>query len=94
MKKRAGKGPFPAHFFASFLVQNGRGCDIIAEIDARPGRAHRKERTPMSKPVTFAICGCGARGLEAYAPYQLTHPEEMKVVAGADVRPQRLELLQ
>ncbi len=48
----------------------------------------------MSQPVTFAICGCGARGLEAYAPYQLTHPEEMKVVAGADVRPQRLELLQ
>ena len=48
----------------------------------------------MSKPVTFAICGCGARGLEAYAPYQLTHPEEMKVVAGADVRPERLELLQ
>ena len=47
----------------------------------------------MSKPVTFAICGCGARGLEAYAPYQLTHPEEMKVVAGADVRPERLELL-
>lgn len=48
----------------------------------------------MSKPVTFAICGCGARGLEAYAPYQLTHPEDMKVVAGADVRPERLELLQ
>ena len=48
----------------------------------------------MSKPVTFAICSCGARGLEAYAPYQLTHPEEMKVVAGADVRPERLELLQ
>ena len=48
----------------------------------------------MSKPVTFAICGCGARGLEAYAPYQLTHPEEMKVVAGADVRPEWLELLQ
>ena len=48
----------------------------------------------MTKPITFAICGCGARGLEAYAPYQLTHPEEMKVVAGADVRPERLELLQ
>lgn len=48
----------------------------------------------MSQPVTFAICGCGDRGLEAYAPYQFTHPEEMKVVAGADVRPERLELLQ
>ena len=29
----------------------------------------------MSNPVTFAICGCGARGLEAYAPYQEDHPD-------------------
>ena len=48
----------------------------------------------MSQPVTFAICGCGDRGLDAYAPYQHAHPEEMKIVAGADVRPERLELLQ
>lgn len=47
----------------------------------------------MSNPVTFAICGCGARGLEAYAPYQEQHPEEMKVVAGADIRPERLRML-
>ena len=47
----------------------------------------------MSKPVTFAICGCGARGLEAYAPYQDAHPEEMKIVAGADCRPERLAML-
>lgn len=47
----------------------------------------------MSKPITFAICGCGARGLEAYAPYQKEHPEEMRIVAGADVRPERLALL-
>ena len=47
----------------------------------------------MSNPVTFAICGCGARGLEAYAPYQEQHPDEMKVVAGADVRPERLRML-
>jgi predicted dehydrogenase len=44
----------------------------------------------MSQPVTFAICGCGDRGLDAYAPYQHAHPEEMKIVAGADVRPERL----
>ena len=37
----------------------------------------------MSQPVTFAICGCGDRGLDAYAPYQHAHPEEMKIVAGA-----------
>ncbi len=47
----------------------------------------------MSTPITFAICGCGARGLDAYAPYQRQHPEEMKIVAGADVRPERLALL-
>ena len=48
----------------------------------------------MPYPVTFAICGCGARGLEAYAPYQETHPEEMRIVAGADPRPERLAMLQ
>lgn len=47
----------------------------------------------MPQPVTFAICGCGARGLEAYAPYQERHPEEMKIVAGADTRPERLAML-
>ena len=47
----------------------------------------------MSTPITFAICGCGARGLEAYAPYQESHPGEMKIVAGADTRPERLALL-
>ena len=48
----------------------------------------------MSKPVTFAICGCGNRGLDAYAPYQDLHPERMKIVAGADSRPERLVMLQ
>ena len=47
----------------------------------------------MPQPVTFAICGCGARGLEAYAPYQARRPDEMKIVAGADTRPERLALL-
>ena len=47
----------------------------------------------MTKPITFAICGCGSRGLEAYANYQKLHPEEMKIVAGADTRPGRLALL-
>lgn len=44
-------------------------------------------------PVTFAVCGCGSRGLEAYASYQKIHPEKMKIVAGADCRPGRLALL-
>lgn len=47
----------------------------------------------MKGPITFAICGCGNRGLEAYAPYQTLHPEKMKIVAGADCRPERLAML-
>ncbi len=43
--------------------------------------------------VTIAICGCGNRGLTAYTEYQKVHPEKMKVVAGADIRKERLELL-
>ena len=42
---------------------------------------------------TVAICGCGSRGLDAYAPYAKEHPERMRVVAGADLRPERLEKL-
>lgn len=47
----------------------------------------------MSKPVTFAICGCGCRGLEAYAPYQKQHPDNMKITAGADPDEERLRML-
>lgn len=43
--------------------------------------------------VTLAICGCGSRGLYAYAQYQKLFPDELKVVAGADIKPERLELL-
>ena len=35
----------------------------------------------MSYPVTFAICGCGSRGLDAYASYQKVHPGKMKIIA-------------
>lgn len=45
------------------------------------------------RKITFAICGCGSRGLDAYAQYQKLHPEEMEIVAAADSRPERLELL-
>lgn len=37
----------------------------------------------MTKPITFAICGCGSRGLDAYAVYQKNHPDRMRIVAGA-----------
>ena len=32
----------------------------------------------MDKPVTFAICGLGIRGLEAYAAFQKQHPEKIE----------------
>ncbi|MFR1785347.1 MAG: Gfo/Idh/MocA family protein [Ruthenibacterium lactatiformans] len=48
----------------------------------------------MDKPVTFAICGLGIRGLEAYAAFQKQHPEEMKITAGADPDPDRRAALQ
>lgn len=47
----------------------------------------------MSNEVTFAICGCGQRGLLTYAPYAKEYPEKARIVAGADPDPLRLEVL-
>ena len=57
-------------------------------------RKKKKGRTTMDKPVTFAICGLGIRGLEAYAAFQKQHPEKMKITAGADPDPDRRAALQ
>ena len=43
--------------------------------------------------ITVAVCGCGARGLFAYMKYAELFPDRMKVVAGADILPERLQLL-
>ncbi len=43
--------------------------------------------------ITVAVCGCGARGLFAYMEYAKRFPDRMKVVAGADIIPERLQLL-
>lgn len=48
----------------------------------------------MKRPVTFAICGFGIRGMEAYASYQKTHPEDMRLVAVADPDPARRAVAQ
>ena len=42
------------------------------------------------KPITVAIAGCGSRGLDTYAACQTRFPEKMKVVAAADIRPEKL----
>lgn len=47
-----------------------------------------------NNPITFAICGFGSRGRDAYAVYQKAHPDRMKIVAVADPLPQRLEAAQ
>ncbi len=43
--------------------------------------------------ITVAICGCGNRGLFAYASLSKIVPDRMKIVAGADIRPERLVML-
>lgn len=48
----------------------------------------------MERPVTFAICGLGIRGMEAYASFQKLHPEKMKITAGADPDARRRTALQ
>jgi len=48
----------------------------------------------MKQPVTFAICGLGNRGQEAYACFQKKHPEKMKIVAIADPDSERRQLAQ
>ena len=48
----------------------------------------------MKRPVTFAVCGFGIRGMEAYSSYQKTHPDEMRLVAVADPDPARRAIAQ
>ena len=43
----------------------------------------------IKKPVTFAVCGFGNRGMEAYSVYAQQAPEEMRLVAVADPLPER-----
>ena len=43
----------------------------------------------MSKPVTAVLFGAGLRGADAYAPYSLSHPDELSFVAVAEPDPER-----
>ena len=42
------------------------------------------------KPITIAIAGCGSRGQDTYAACQERFPDKMKIVAAADIRPEKL----
>ena len=43
----------------------------------------------MTQPVTAVLFGAGLRGADAYAPYALAHPNELKFVAVAEPDPAR-----
>ena len=43
----------------------------------------------MTQPITAVLFGAGLRGADAYAPYALAHPEELKFVAVAEPDPVR-----
>lgn len=43
----------------------------------------------MTQPITAVLFGAGLRGADAYAPYALAHPDELKFVAVAEPDPAR-----
>ena len=43
----------------------------------------------MPKPVEVVLIGAGNRGGDAYASYALRHPEEIRIAAVAEPRPER-----
>ena len=45
----------------------------------------------MNKPITVALAGCGSRGKDTYAPLAERFPDKMKLVAAADIVPEKLE---
>jgi len=45
----------------------------------------------MAKPIEAILIGAGQRGLDAYAPYALQHPEQIQFVAVAEPNPERRE---
>ena len=50
----------------------------------------REEVSQMKAPITFAIAGFGDRG-STYASMEKLFPDKMKVVAVADLLPQKVE---
>ncbi len=53
----------------------------------------KKEGITMNAPITFAICGFGDRG-STYASMQKLFPDKMKVVAVADLNPDKVKKAQ
>lgn len=45
----------------------------------------------MTRPIEAVLIGAGQRGAEAYAPYALQHPQQLRFVAVAEPIPERRE---
>ena len=43
----------------------------------------------MTKPIQAILIGAGQRGMDAYAPYALKHPDQIQFVAVAEPNPER-----
>src|SRR5690606_20853720 len=60
----------------------------------RPGRAQAGGGgVPVAEPVTLAVIGAGNRGGDVYAGWCLAHPDQARVVAVADPREARRNLV-
>ena len=46
----------------------------------------------MSKQMTIAIAGLGSRGRDTYAKAATIYPDKMKIVAIADIDPEKVKL--
>ena len=44
----------------------------------------------MNRPLTVAVAGCGSRGQDTYAKILVTMPEKARIVAAADLDPEKL----
>ena len=45
----------------------------------------------MDRPITVAVAGCGSRGQDTYTKILLEMPDKAKIVAAADIDPEKLE---
>jgi predicted dehydrogenase len=49
-----------------------------------------QEDTSMNSPLTVAVAGCGSRGQDTYSRILAGMPEKAKIVAAADIDPEKL----
>lgn len=61
------------------------------EVPASPPAPGPEAAPAPVQKLTGIVIGAGSRGMDAYAPYLLTHPEEGQIVAIADLNPIRRE---